>query len=145
MNLKYENPIMVREITPGTLIVEYLTGVSIIKDGIESKLFANVKYDSELELLHITENIKINGIKSQIFYYIDFDFNTIGLAYSNIVDGFFDIKGFKIDDETNDFNYEEYDESINRIVNFIEMTVDRRINHNELNSEKLIRGIRKTL
>lgn len=145
MNLKYENPIMVQEITPDTLIVEYLQGVSIIRNGKESKLFANVKYDSELKLFHITEDIKSNGVKSQVFYFVDFDFNAIGLAYSNIVDGFFDIKGFKVDDETKDFNYEEYYESLNRIVNFLELSINRRINHNEENSEKLIRGIRKTL
>ena len=145
MNLKYENPIMVQEITPDTLIVEYLQGVSIIRNGIESKLFANVKYDSELKLFHITEDIKSNGVKSQVFYFVDFDFNVVGLAYSNIVDGFYDLKGFKIDDETKDFNYEEYYESLNRIVDFIELSINRRINHNEENSEKLIRGIRKTL
>lgn len=145
MNLKYENPIMVQEITPDTLIVEYLQGVSIIRNGKESKLFANVKYDSELKLFHITEDIKSNGVKSQVFYFVDFDFNVVGLAYSNIVDGFYDLKGFKIDDETKDFNYEEYYESLNRIVDFIELSINRRINHNEENSEKLIRGIRKTL
>ena len=145
MNLKYENPIMVQEITPDTLIVEYLQGVSIIRNGKESKLFANVKYDLELNLFHITENINVEGVKSHIFYYVDFDFNVVGLAYSNIVDGFYDLKGFKIDDETNNFNYEEYYESLNRIVNFIELSINRRINHNEENSEKLIRGIRKTL
>ena len=145
MNLKYENPIMVQEITPDTLIVEYLQGVSIIRNGKESKLFANVKYDSELKLFHITEDIKSNGVKSQVFYFVDFDFNVVGLAYSNIVDGFYDLKGFKIDDETKDFNYEEYYESLNRIVDYIELSINRRINHNEENSEKLIRGIRKTL
>ena len=108
MNLKYENPIMVQEITPDTLIVEYLQGVSIIRNGKESKLFANVKYDSELKLFHITEDIKSNGVKSQVFYFVDFDFNVVGLAYSNIVDGFYDLKGFKIDDENKYFNDEEY-------------------------------------